>query len=299
MTAISGDIWLANSQSMSTNSSNLRTINMLGLPVLAENRAVWQTWLQSTLNSSARGSEEPKLVFTPNAEQLVQAYESSTFLQDLHQADLLLPDGMGPLLVSYWLDRHHPIAERLAGADVVMDVLALAAREELQVLVVGGREYGVINQLGYATLHIPLNASQTLKVAWLPGYVDISHPSPTEHATVRSVINHLRPAIVLVAFGAPWQEAWAVRQKELLGSVNTQLVMVIGGTMDFLLGKVSRAPKFMRQAGLEWLYRLILQPWRAVRQLRLVKFVWLLLSGLLVKPPGTAAAVQSPQNWRD
>ncbi len=271
---------------------------MLGSSIFAEKRVVWRQWLEGVLvGQQAVG--EPKLVFTPNAEQLVQAYESASFQHDLQQADVLLPDGVGPLLVSYWQDRQHPIAERLAGADAIKDVLWLAADNNLSVLVVGGRDYGVVNQLGYGMVPVPLDVAKTVKVAWLPGYIDVAHPTPTEHATVRTVINHLKPAIVLVAFGAPWQEAWSVRQQELLTSVNTRLVMVVGGALDFLLGKVSRAPLFMRRFGLEWLFRLVRQPWRWWRQLRLLKFLQLLITGAFSKPVGHQQNTQPKSNWKD
>jgi N-acetylglucosaminyldiphosphoundecaprenol N-acetyl-beta-D-mannosaminyltransferase len=241
---------------------------------------------------------QPKLVFTPNAEQLTAAYEDPSFLLDLSQADILLPDGVGPLLVSYWLDRQHPIAQRLAGADAVVDVLQLAAELKLPVMVIGGRDYGVVNQFGYVRVHVPLNPQKTLTVTWLPGYVDIAHPTPTEHATVRSVINQIKPAVVLVAFGAPWQEAWSIRQSELLASVNTRLVMVVGGAMDFLLHKVPRAPLFMQKIGLEWLFRLVRQPWRWWRQLKLVKFVWLLCTGIFKQQKVSDADVLTKSHWR-
>jgi N-acetylglucosaminyldiphosphoundecaprenol N-acetyl-beta-D-mannosaminyltransferase len=133
----------------------------------------------------------------------------------------------------------------------------------------------------------------------MPGYADIAHPTPTEHATVRFVINHQKPAIVLVAFGAPWQEAWAIRHQELLGAVGTKLVMAVGGSIDFMLGKVPRAPKFMRQFGLEWLFRLVLEPWRWQRQLRLVSFVQLLLSGKLQQLPMAVNTTKKDAAWRD
>lgn len=282
---------------MSDQNPSFCTVTMLGLKIFAERRVVWQEWLSSVL-AATKVVTQPKLVFTPNAEQLTAAYEDPSFLHDLSQADMLLPDGVGPLLVSYWLDRQHPILQRLAGADVVVDVLQQAADLKLPVMIIGGRNYGVVNQFGYALVHLPLSRQKTLTVTWLPGYVDIAHPTPTEHATVRSVINQVKPAVVLVAFGAPWQEAWSIRQSELLASVNTKLVMVVGGAMDFLLGKVPRAPLFMQRLGLEWLFRLVRQPWRWWRQLKLVKFVWLLCTGVFRQQKVSETDVPTKSHWR-
>ncbi|HYL08831.1 MAG TPA: WecB/TagA/CpsF family glycosyltransferase, partial [Candidatus Udaeobacter sp.] len=68
--------------------------------------------------------------------------------------------------------------------------------------------------------------------------------------------------VLLVAFGAPKQELWIERLKDRLG---VAVAIGVGGTFDYLTGRVPRAPRWMRSAGLEWLHRLIRQPWRARR----------------------------------
>ena len=83
----------------------------------------------------------------------------------------------------------------------------------------------------------------------------------------------MKPSIILVAFGAPWQEQWVVNHREFLEKNKVKLVMVVGGAIDMLTGKVQRAPKFVQQLQLEWLFRLIQQPWRWKRQLRLIQFI--------------------------
>lgn len=275
----------------------------MGLPIFADGRLVWQQWLAKVVGqhrpTSATSKHHPALVMTPNAEQFVQASNDGSFWRSLSQADVLLPDGAGLVLAARLLLGADAIADRLAGADVLADVLMQAQAQNLKILVVGGRDYAMPNQFGYAAVELQLPDGSTSIVDWTPGYFDIAHPTPTEHATVRWVINHLKPDIVLVAFGAPWQEAWAIRHQELLASVGTRLVMVIGGAMDFWLKRVPRAPRVMQQLGLEWLFRLVIEPWRWQRQLRLVQFGWLVMSGALRKTSTPNMTASKDALWRD
>lgn len=275
----------------------------MGLSIFADGRSIWQQWLAQVLShtpsNSATSKHYPALVMTPNAEQFVQASNDGGFWRSLSQADVLLPDGAGLVLAARLLFGSDAIADRLAGADVLADVLIQAKTQQLKLLVVGGREYAEPNQFGHAAVELKLPDGSTATVDWTPGYFDIAHPTPTEHATVRWVINHLKPDVVLVAFGAPWQEAWAIRHQELLASVGTRLVMVIGGAMDFWLKRVPRAPVWMQQLGLEWLFRLVIEPWRWQRQLRLIQFGWLVVSGALRRPPTVSVTASKDALWRD
>jgi N-acetylglucosaminyldiphosphoundecaprenol N-acetyl-beta-D-mannosaminyltransferase len=80
--------------------------------------------------------------------------------------------------------------------------------------------------------------------------------------------------ILFVAFGSPKQEIWIA---ENLNQLPAKVVIGVGGAFDFISGKVRRAPVFIRQLGLEWLFRLIIQPWRIKRQLKLLTFIDLVL----------------------
>jgi len=82
-----------------------------------------------------------------------------------------------------------------------------------------------------------------------------------------SQINRARPDVIFVALGAPKQELWIAHHKDKL---NAKIFIGVGGTLDFISGKIKRAPKFMRDFGFEWLYRLILQPSRIGRIFRAV-----------------------------
>ena len=80
--------------------------------------------------------------------------------------------------------------------------------------------------------------------------------------------------ILFVAFGSPKQEIWIA---DNLKALPAKIIVGVGGAFDFISGKVPRAPKVFRSLGLEWLFRLSIQPWRIKRQLSLIKFVVLIL----------------------
>src|SRR5262249_44835572 len=95
--------------------------------------------------------------------------------------------------------------------------------------------------------------------------------SPAEAAadTILGAIRAARPNVVCVAFGSPAQERWIAAHRAQLGAL---VAVGVGGALDFLAGRVPRAPGWMRRAGLEWLYRLWRQPWRWRRMLALPRF---------------------------
>jgi N-acetylglucosaminyldiphosphoundecaprenol N-acetyl-beta-D-mannosaminyltransferase len=215
----------------------------------------------------------PLVIFTPNSEQLVQAYHDISFVKTLGMADILLPDGAGVVWAARLLSKTRggamagttksapALPNRIAGVDVVDELLKLAETNNQKVLIVGGRGY---DELIFKK-----------QLFWHSGYDQVARPTPEEEKTLMSYIAKLRPELVFVAFGAPHQENWVQDHLELLKSSGVRIVMVVGGAFDILLGKAKRAPVWMQSAGLEWLFRLISEPWRWKRQLRLVEFVGL------------------------
>lgn len=86
--------------------------------------------------------------------------------------------------------------------------------------------------------------------------------------------------ILFVAFGAPKQEFWI---SEYLEKIPVKIAIGVGGAFDYISGKTPRAPLFLQNIGLEWLFRLIMQPWRIKRQLSLLQFIWLVIKEKLSK----------------
>ena len=101
------------------------------------------------------------------------------------------------------------------------------------------------------------------------------HIHPIEDEALERLIEKLKPELVFVALGAPAQERWIVEHAEFLEKNGAKLAMAVGGSFDFIFDKVSRAPLLIQKIGLEWLWRLIKQPWRRHRQVRLIEFIYL------------------------
>jgi N-acetylglucosaminyldiphosphoundecaprenol N-acetyl-beta-D-mannosaminyltransferase len=235
---------------------------VLGISFFSNNKAE----LLKELTQKALLLRSTTYIFTPNPEQLIQAKSNLEFKASLEQADIRIPDGMGVVWASRilsWRHKSAPLSQRISGTDLATDLLQLAAVKNWRVLLIGGKNYQ------------PQVDKKEWNISWLKGYEQVSRPTMAEEAAVTNEIMKLRPEIVMVAFGAPAQEIWALGHRELMEKSGVKIVMVVGGAFDYLFHQVPRAPHFLQQLGFEWLYRLVQQPWRWKRQLRLLKFIWL------------------------
>jgi N-acetylglucosaminyldiphosphoundecaprenol N-acetyl-beta-D-mannosaminyltransferase len=190
------------------------------------------------------------LVATVNPEFIMRARRDSDFARVLESADLCLADGTGVV----WAARRLgcSISGPVTGVDLIPPLAALCARRGYRLFLLGAAP-GVA-----AELATRLRARHPhLEVAAHPGS---SEPSSDEE-TLRLIRAH-RTQVLLVAFGAPKQELWIDRLMDRLG---VAVGIGVGGAYDYLTGRVPRAPTWMRRAGLEWLHRLIRQPWRVRR----------------------------------
>lgn len=233
--------------------------------IFSRDKSELLTLLKKVLNQT----KTPFLIFTPNPEQLVLAEHDPTFSLELNQADLLLPDGVGLMWASKMLSSeiNPPLEERLPGRLVVADLLSLAKEQKLSTLVVGGRDYAEGDQFIY----------QGQAIYWTRGYLDVNNPTQGEEVALAELIGRVKPDLVFVAFGAPQQERWLLKHRDLLTEQGVKIGMVVGGTFDYLLNKVPTPPLWVAKWGFEWLFRLITQPHRLKRQLKLLDFVWLVL----------------------
>jgi N-acetylglucosaminyldiphosphoundecaprenol N-acetyl-beta-D-mannosaminyltransferase len=193
---------------------------------------------------------------TPNPEFLVRAQEDRQFQEILNRADLAIPDGAGLLFASRFLSQ--PIKERVTGTDLMEKICQQAAQKNWSVFLMGARP-GIAEK---AAINLRKKYSG-LKV----------------EAGFEEVIG--QPDILFVALGAPKQEKWIVRNLNKRPGI--KLAIGVGGAFDFIAGRVRRAPGFLQQLGLEWFWRLTLQPWRGRRVFRaVVKFPWLVVKQKLI-----------------
>lgn len=211
------------------------------------------------------GSDRAHLVVTPNAEFLMAARHDETFRAILRRADLALPDGIGPVLAARWLTgRHLP---RVSGPELLERLLAAAEERGCRVFLFGARP-GVGRDAVHA---IARRYPRLVVVGAESGFRGWGWRLP-KHDLIRR-IRHARPEVLVVALGAPRQEKWIAHHLWELPTV--RVAIGVGGALDFLAGRVRRAPRPLRRAGLEWFWRLMLQPWRLPRILTAtVGFSW-------------------------
>ena len=199
----------------------------------------------------------------------------------LKSADLVTADGMPIVLLSKLL--RNPLPERVTGADMVPMICRRCAEEGLSVYVLGGDREAIeeaFRKLGLNGLNAPngLNALNGLNApkALIAGIDDSFVKLDEDQPEIVARINAAQPDILFVALGNPKQELWMGRN---LGKIDVGAMIGVGGTFNFIAGKVKRAPRWMQRCGLEWIYRIIQEPGRLWRRYAygLVKFAWLSL----------------------
>ncbi|MBI2845102.1 MAG: WecB/TagA/CpsF family glycosyltransferase [Chloroflexi bacterium] len=209
---------------------------------------------------SAGGSHQ---IVTVNPEFVVAAQKNEEFRRVLKEADLCLPDGVGLLWASRVLGT--PLHQRVTGTDTVHSIARVAAERGWRLFLLGGKE-------GVAAEGARKLQSQNPGLFIAGTYA--GSPAREEEDKILDLVREAKPHILLVAYGVPQQDLWIYRNREKLG---VAVAMGVGGAFDFIAGSVPRAPGWMQRIGLEWLFRLLVEPWRWRRMLALPYFVWLIL----------------------
>ncbi|GAB4546500.1 MAG: WecB/TagA/CpsF family glycosyltransferase [Anaerolineae bacterium] len=205
----------------------------------------------------------PRQIVTVNPEFVMAAQSDAGFRQIINSSALALPDGVGVCWASRRLGR--PLPERIPGVDLVERLAALSAERGYRLFFLGAMP-GVADK-----------AVQMLGKRY-PGLVLAGiysgSPRPEDLDTILDRVRAAHPHILFVAYGAPVQDYWIARNMERLG---VPVCIGVGGTFDYLAGVHPRAPRWLRRLGLEWLHRLLTQPWRWRRMLALPRFAWQVL----------------------
>ncbi len=202
-----------------------------------------------------------------NPENMVVAQKNAEFKKVIDTAQIKIIDGVGVIVAGKLLGV--PLGERITGVDLMKELIAIAHRMRLRVLLLGGRP-NLANSLANC---YQKNYPQA-DFRGVQGVKNIKNPDSFDEKEIFHIVSAFKPHLVFAAFGSPEQELWLARHKDQFKGM---VCMGVGGSFDFLSGEVKRAPLFLRKIGLEWLYRLVNQPWRWKRQLRLIEFVELVL----------------------
>lgn len=202
--------------------------------------------------------EKAAYVVTPNAEIAYEALHDVQLREMLNGADLMLPDGAGVVLASKLL--RTPVKQKVAGVDFAAGLLGILERNGQSLYLLGGK-----TGIGELAAQKMLEAHPQLRIAGIAdGYFQ-------DEAPVIAKINASGADALFVCLGAPKQERFMVQYQQEL---HVHLMAGLGGSLDAFAGTVQRAPAWMIRLNLEWLYRLIREPKRFRRMLRLPKYLW-------------------------
>ncbi|MFA6271586.1 MAG: WecB/TagA/CpsF family glycosyltransferase [Patescibacteria group bacterium] len=193
-------------------------------------------------------------IVTPNPEFIVRAQKDKIFRDILNNAVIALPDGFGLMLAAKFLKRS--LDQRITGVDFIWHVAELAEQEEYSIYL-----YGAGKGIAKKTAEKLMTKYPHLKIVGAESGYDKN--GKMNDALFVEDIRKKSPDILLVALGAPKQEKWIVTH--LPDFTGVKVAMGVGGAFDYISGSIKRAPEFIRKMGLEWLYRLIIQPWRIKR----------------------------------
>jgi len=207
--------------------------------------------VQRIIELAVIGAGDCRLVVTPNVDHVLRCRRSSSLAAIYRGAVLSLADGM-PIV---WLSRLQgkPLPERVTGADLLPALAVAAARANLSIFLFGGppgAAEAAADQLR--------SRAAALKVGYYaPPYGFESDLD--ENGRAIAEINALKPDILFVGLGSPKQEVWIAKYAK---DLHVDVALGVGAAIEFAAGRLKRAPKWMQNWGLEWIYRILKDPRR-------------------------------------
>ncbi|MEO6603789.1 MAG: WecB/TagA/CpsF family glycosyltransferase [Polyangiaceae bacterium] len=191
-------------------------------------------------------------VFTPNVDHVVQAEHDPRFRAAYDAVSLSLVDGMPLMWAARWLKT--PLPEKISGSDLVLPLMRRAAERGHRVYFLGGAPGAAELAKQKLLLELP-----QLKIVGVDApRVNVDAPPEAQRAILER-ITQANPDLLLLALGAPKQEIWGHEQSPNLHGV---VVIGVGASLEFIAGTVRRAPRWISNIGMEWLYRLLQEPRR-------------------------------------
>lgn len=249
----------------------LNAVKVLGISVTNTSKNIILEEIQKYLTQTAKTGQKPLKIFTPNTEQLVLARKNPSFGHVLNQADIALPDTIGVVWASTILVKNG-IRKPIPGVEFMEDLVQTAVSCHVPIGLIGGR-----GNLAVSALNCLRQKYDLLQDSWAQDGPEIQLPYRRNTDYIRRIAQQIidtKTGLVFIGFGPPKQEYFIEGLASALGS-HPAVLMAVGGSFDMLSGRLRRAPVWMRNIGFEWLWRLILEPWRIGRQLALVEFVWM------------------------
>ncbi|HAZ16803.1 MAG: hypothetical protein A3H59_02670 [Candidatus Jacksonbacteria bacterium RIFCSPLOWO2_02_FULL_43_9] len=237
---------------MYTNETDLnRVTNILGLNIHKYSKKEVISFIEQKMCSNVFS-----WIATINPELCLNALRNHRLQELINSASLSLCDGIGTFLAAKII--HEPIPKRICGSDILYDICSIAEKTDQSILFLGSTE-STLNSLS-SYLH-----AQYPKLTFSCDS-DILKKNTISYTKAIERIHNNPPSIVCVALGAPYQEEFIAEYLSHVSSV--RLAIGIGGALDMIAGKKPRAPRALQALGIEWLWRLFLEPWRIKRIIR-------------------------------
>ena len=206
-----------------------------------------------TKNLIENSNKSCEVIVAPNVEFIMTAQKDKEFFEILNSAKLATPDSVGVEIAAKLQKK--PLKQRIPGQAYFRKILELAEKEKWTIYLLGGKGDTVNKTI------------ENLKKIYPSVNIIGAHEGFFEKDSEQDVINEinrLKPNVLFVAMGAPMQEKWIYNHKDEL---KVDVAAGQGGTFDYEAGNIKRAPKWIQKLGIEWLWRLILQPSRITRMI--------------------------------
>ncbi len=263
----------------------------VGLSSTSVNQVLREVRVKALIFEKEATRVDPVIITTPNPEIVLKAIGNPRIYSFIEESDFAVPDGVGLLLADFFLNLRSPnrpfsllvlpfqwlysvviylLGRRnisslnlVKGRDLFERLVFLANKKGWRVAFLGDSEgsaqkAALVLQRIYKKVKIFPFAGPLLNEEGLP----IDSVNKKIEEDVLKSINKIKPHLLFVGFGAPKQELWLKRN---LSELTVAVAMTVGGSFDYVSGKVKKPPKFLEKAGLEWLWRLLVQPKRAGR----------------------------------
>ena len=206
-------------------------------------------------------NKKKSFIVAINPEKILKARKDEKLKKLLNNATYQIPDGVGIIYASKI--KKGNIKSRITGIDCMDMLCKLASDKGYKIFLYGAKEETI--KLAKEKLE---EKYQNIKiVGYINGY-------EKDNDKILKAINKSQADIIFVALGSPKQENWITNNMD---KINASIFQGVGGSFDVISGNIKRAPVWMQKAGLEWLYRLIKEPKRIFRQLKLFKFLFLII----------------------
>lgn len=205
-------------------------------------------------------SKKAHQIITLNSLMVNESFKDGEIGEILHRADLVLADSIGIFWAMRFLGK--PLPEVIPGIDLIFELCKMSEREGYRIYLLGAKEE-IIER---TVLRLKKIFPQLKLVGYRHGYF-----ASDEEKEVTREIKNLSPDILFVGLGSPKQEKWIFAH---LRELNISLAIGVGGSFDIISGRLSRAPRWMRILGVEWLYRFLQEPWRIKKIVNLPIFVF-------------------------